>query len=259
MKIMKKQANNMKDLTFIFPVINLGEKKNKEALDAAYASIGEDRTVLFVGKKEDLDLVTFKGVKKIENDGDTSYPNQVMLAVKNVTTKYFTIIEQDDLARAKWFDFVDEYLKNDNDEIFAYLPLTELIIDGNVMGYANEAFWASSFSEEIGYLDIPALEDYMNFNVHGGVFKTSEFLSVGGLKTSMKLTFWYEFLLRALYKQKRIYVIPRVGYFHNLNVEGSLTDFYTKNMPEKEADWWIELAKKEYYFPQDRNKTYEEE
>ena len=27
-------------------------------------------------------------------------------------------------------------------------------------------------------------------------------------------------------------------------------------MTEKEADWWIDLAKKEYFFPQDRKKTY---
>lgn len=250
----------MKDITFIFPVFNLDTKEKVERLTEAYKSLGKGKKeVIFVGKKEDLDLVTFKGVKKIENDGDLSYPSQVMLALKSVETPYFTVLEQDDYVNDKWFDYLEEYFKNDNGEIFGYLPLTELLINGEVVGYANEAFWASSFSEEIGYLDLPALEDYLNFNVHGGVFKTSEFLSLGGLKTSMKLTFWYEFILRALYKQKRIYVVPRVGYFHRLEVEGSLNETYKNNMSEKEAEWWIELAKKEYYFPQDRNKTYEEE
>ena len=31
------------------------------------------------------------------------------------------------------------------------------------------------------------------------------------------------------------------------------------NMSETEANWWINLAKKEYFFPHDRNKTYQEE
>ena len=30
-------------------------------------------------------------------------------------------------------------------------------------------------------------------------------------------------------------------------------------MSVKEADWWIDLAAKEMYFPQDRKKIYEEE
>ena len=250
----------MKDLTFIFPVFNLDNLVKIDRLSAAYKSLGDtDNEVIFVGNQEDLDKITFKGVKKIVNDGDTSYPNQVMLGVKNVTTKYFTIVEQDDTVSAKWFDYAEKYIEQGDDSIFAYLPLTELIVNGEIVGYANEAFWATSFTEQLGYLDLVAVQNYMNFNVHGGIFKTSEFLSLGGLKTSMKLVFWFEFLLRALYKQKQIYVIPRVGYVHKLNLEGSLTDTYTKTMSEKEADWWIELAKKEYYFPQDRNKTYEEE
>jgi hypothetical protein len=31
---------------------------------------------------------------------------------------------------------------------------------------------------------------------------------------------------------------------------------FSATMSEKEAEWWIDLAKKEYFFPQDRKKTY---
>jgi hypothetical protein len=75
----------------------------------------------------------------------------------------------------------------------------------------------------------------------------------------MKLTFWYEFLLRAAYKGKRMFVIPKIGYYHTIGREYSLSRFYGNNMSEDEANWWIELAKKEYFFPHDRNKTYQEE
>ena len=83
-----------------------------------------------------------------------------------------------------------------------------------------------------------------------------DFLSLGGLKASMELVFWYEFLMRALYKEKRVFVIPKIGYFHLVNRPGCMTTKYAETMSEKEADWWIDLAKKEYFFPQDRKKTY---
>jgi hypothetical protein len=150
------------------------------------------------------------------------------------------------------------YIENDTEDTFAFLPLTE-VVDYNskgIIGYANEAVWASSFSDELGYLDIQGLENYLNFNASGGVFKTEEFLSLGGLKASMELVFWYEFLMRALYKEKRVFVIPKIGYFHLVNRPGCMTTKYAETMSEKEADWWIDLAKKEYFFPQDRKKTY---
>jgi hypothetical protein len=53
-------------------------------------------------------------------------------------------------------------------------------------------------------------------------------------------------------------VIPKVGYYHFVNREGSMSDVYAKTMSEKEADWWIDLSEKEYFFKKDRNKIYEE-
>lgn len=252
----------MKDLTYIFPLYNL--KDNAALAEEAIKSVGDNAKIIFVGTDEDVDAAAKfnKNAKRIAVDAkDLSYTYQVMTALGQVDTEFFTVIEQDDTVDSRWYDLIDEYLKKDADEIFAYLPLTEVVDykTKEVIGYANEAFWASSFSEEVGYLDLGALEDYLNFNVSGGVFRTKDFLSLGGLKTSMKLVFWYEFLMRALYKKKRIFVVPRIGYFHKVNVPNSITDEYTKNMSQKEADWWIELAKKEYYFPQDRNKKYEEE
>lgn len=252
----------MKELTYIIPVFNVADEKVAKLLPKAIKSIGKDDIIL-VGSKEDLDHVKdAKNITKLINEtGNLSYPNQVMLAVKEVKTEYFCVVEQDDEVNTKWASCVEDYIKESDENIFAFLPLTEVVdsTDDTTIGYANEAFWASSFSEELGFMDINSLQDYLNFNTSGGVFKTKDFLALGGLKTSMKLVFWYEFLLRALYKEKQIFVIPRVGYFHKINREGNLTDIYTKSISEKEAEWWIELAKKEFYFPQDRNKQYEEE
>jgi hypothetical protein len=251
----------MSNITFIFPLFNLSENDRLTKLNRAVASVEGQGKVLFVGKREDLDLVTAGGTKVVNDTDNLTYPAQVMLGVKAVDTEYFSVVEQDDVVSDKWAGCVEQYISSFNDDVFGYLPLTEVIDDktNETISYANEAFWASSFSEELGFLDLNAIQDYLNFNTSGGVFKTKEFLSLGGLKTSMKLVFWYEFLMRALYKQKKIFVTPRVGYFHYSDVEGCLTDQYANTMDEKEVDWWVELAKKEYYFPQDRNKTYEEE
>ena len=148
------------------------------------------------------------------------------------------------------------------DNVSVYLPLTEVYdYDKKTygpVGYINEAVWASSFSEKIGYFDHECLQDYLLFNMTGGVFRTKDFIEVGGLKESIKLSFWYEFLLRAINKEKNIFVIPKIGYFHIVNRPESLAVEYISNMSERESDFWIELARKEYLYKKDRNKTYEE-
>ena len=59
-----------------------------------------------------------------------------------------------------------------------------------------------------------------------------------------------------IYKGKKIFVIPKVGYYHLINRPDCMTTKYAETMTEKEAEWWVDLAKKEYFFPQDRKKTY---
>ncbi len=76
------------------------------------------------------------------------------------------------------------------------------------------------------------------------------------LKESIKLTFWYEFMLRALKKGEKFYVIPKIGYRHILGRDNSLLMQYRKEIDEKESDFWFRTAKSESFFDKDRNKTY---
>lgn len=262
----------MKDLTIIIPV-NEFDQIVEEYLESSMESCNkadkDGKTVkVFVGPKEVLDKVktTVKcdGWKFIYNE-KSDFSSQVNAAVKECTTKYFTILEYDDEFTPKWFENVEKYtglLSEEYEGISVYLPLTE-VIDYNEkergpIGYINEAVWASSFSDKIGFLDIECLKTYMNFNTTGAIINTEDFKKFGGLKESMKLTFWYEFLLRILYNKKKVFVIPKVGYKHLVNRPSSLSSKYNETMERDEADWWIELAQKEYFFTNDRNKTYEE-
>jgi hypothetical protein len=81
---------------------------------------------------------------------------------------------------------------------------------------------------------------------------------VGGLKPSIKITFWYEWLLRATNKGKTVFVIPKVGYNHTLGRSGSLVELYKENVDGEESQWWFDLAKREYFYKEDRKKSYED-
>lgn len=261
----------MKDLTIIIPV-----KEYNNSIDSllhrAIVSCCDNRIILF-GK--DVDKYKFKpeenenipNMTQINNTSENlSYQHNVNLAIDMVETKYFSVLEYDDFYSEKWFDNVEKYVKYDVEDISGFLPLTEVIEyepvetekPYNVIGYSNEAFWASSFSDEIGYLDLESLQNYLSFNTSGAVFKKDDFILLGKLKESMKLVFWFEYLLRALHEGKKMFVIPKVGYYHFVGRKDSMTSEYEQNISEKEADWWIDLAKKEFFFKKDRNKVYEE-
>ena len=98
-------------------------------------------------------------------------------------------------------------------------------------------------------------EDFFDFYLTGSIFNTDDWNEIGGLKPSIKLSFWYEWLLRATYKGKKIYTIPKIGYNHTLGRKGSLLEQYKESVSDDEAKWLINLAKKEFYFKDERDAT----
>jgi hypothetical protein len=89
----------------------------------------------------------------------------------------------------------------------------------------------------------------------GAIFNADDWKEVGGLKPSIKLTFWYEWLLRATYKGKKIFVIPKIGYTHLLGRQGSIIETYKKTIDNKESDFWVNVAKKDYFYKEERDKS----
>lgn len=255
----------MENLTVIIPITTLDTAEKKEMFVKAISSV-DDSNIIVVGDSQAIESLPQDKIKDyiftiVENNtNNINYASQVNFALKKVKSDYFTVLEYDDIFSPIWFKVLENYMDADVNDTFAFLPLTEVVDYETKLpfGYSNEAVWASSFSEELGYYDIQSLEYNLNFNTSGGVFKTEDFKNLGGLKSSMELVFWYEFLLRALYKGKKIFVIPKVGYYHTVNRPDSITNVYANTMSEKEADWWVDLAKKEYFFIKDRNKTYKE-
>lgn len=199
-------------------------------------------------------------VKLIQYEGQPNYQDQINLGIKNVSAEWVSFFEFDDEYGNIWFDNVLKYI-GFYPEVDAFLPVVVDVDSKDVFaGFTNEATFAANFTQEMGYLNNETLLDYQNFQTAGMVIKKSKLDEIGPMKSSMKLTFVYEFLLRLTYFSGRIMTIPKIGYKHTSMREGSIFWNYKNGedvMTEDEVKFWISTAKKEYFFTDDRNIKYE--
>ena len=139
----------MNNLTVIIPIEVLDTEEKKELFLKAVSSV-DDSKILVVGSKEAIEgansLVSDSKFETIVNTSrNKTYPGQVNFALKNVDTKYFSVLEFDDEYSKIWFKNLQTYIENDGDETFAFLPLTE-VVDYSTkesFGYANDGYWLS--------------------------------------------------------------------------------------------------------------------
>lgn len=189
--------------------------------------------------------------------GEYDFCSQINFAAEHVKTEYFSFLEFDDEYSRIWFKNVKKYI-DVYPEVDLFLPIVvETDTVGNFISFTNETVWAKDFSEEMGILDNNTLSRYANYNFDGMVIKTKMFERLGKLKPSIKLTFIYEFLLRMTFNDVKLMVIPKLGYRHTNQRPGSLFVEYQSNLTSDEARFWLNLAKKEYFFKEDRKIMYE--
>lgn len=247
----KLKYREMKNLVVIIPMHEFG-KDNIELLNKAVESIPEGiRAILSV--KKGIDSRKLKGVSErleifSESDGD-SFAELVNTAVNNIDEKWFSILEFDDTYTSIWETNAKKYIEFMPDiSVFMCLEDITDFNNGKYIGFGNGEAWASSFSNEIGYIDNDCLQNYFDFYLTGSIFNTADWREVGGLKPQLKLTFWYEWLLRLTNKGKKVFVIPKVGYNHALNRKNSLVEIYRNAMSKEEIDFNFDVAKREYFF-----------
>jgi hypothetical protein len=249
----------MENLVVVIPVHEFNDEVGK-LLTNAINSVQENIEVR-VSCKKGLESKIKKYLKdwsdiKIITNEKSDFASLINNGIKN--SKYFSILEYDDEYTPIWFNNVEKYIETMPD-VSVFIPLTD-IVDFNTKkfsGCGNEAPWASAFSNNIGFIDNDCLQNFFDFYMTGSVFNTDDWNEVGGLKPSIKLTFWYEYMLRATNKDQKIFVVPKVGYNHYMGRKDSLTENYRENMSKEEQEFWFKLAKKEYFFKEDRNKTFD--
>ena len=247
------------DITVIIPVHVWGDDI-KSMFTNALKSIDSEVKVIVSTSSDSGYSYKDKSIKVVKSDNGSSFQHLVNLGVDNVDTEWFSVLEFDDTFTETWFDNFIKYQEY-NQQYNIFMPMNDLYnVEGGkneFIGNGNEAVMAASFSEEIGVIDEKCLEDYFSYYLPGSIIKTELYKNIGGLKESIKLTFWYEFMLRASHNGEKMYVIPKIGYVHSIGREGSLLDIYRKEMDDKEPEFWFEQAKKQSFFKTDKNIVYE--
>lgn len=254
----------MRDITVIIPALPEHWQKNYDLFEKAVDSVGKAAKlykggsvrIMFVRPKDDsIDgpkINTDLKVDYVYNYGETDFCSQVNCGVKSLGTEYFSILEFDDYYMEKWFKMFDDYYVT-NEDVSVFLPINVVQnMDTLDHEFVNDIVWASSFSDEIGFIDFNCLENCSLFNLTGGIFKTSDWLE---FKPSIKVSFNYEYLLRATNKKQKVFVVPKEGYHHCIFRPGSLSQEYVDTITENETVEWFKLAKRECVFDEDRNKT----
>ena len=269
-----KQKNNMNNtlsLSVILPIKSSKAKDFEEYFEKAISSlknqtVGFEELVIVHTQEESLidHLNSYDfgdlNVTKLLWDKDPSYASQVNYGIQNAKGTWVSLFEFDDEYSSIWFKNVQEYVQS-FPEVQMFLPVVvETDEKGLFAGFTNEATFAANFSQEMGVLTNDTLQEYQNFQTAGSVFKKSIIEDFGGFKPSVKLTFIYEFLLRLTYNSVSIMTIPRLGYKHVNLREGSIFwnyKFGGDKMIEDEVKFWIQTAKREYFFTDDRAIKYQ--
>jgi hypothetical protein len=258
----------MKKISVILPVHKWNDDY-KIMFDNAFKSVERfynDVKLLIVAPKNVLSNIKIEQTNLecviIENKGKTDFCSQINLGIDNCETEWFSILEIDDEYNKNWVNLFNEY-SNENPDVDVFLSLVKDInVEGNFLSYTNESTWAYGFTDKQGLLDNAALLEYQNFQISGGIYRTSKIEEYGKLKENIKLTFGYEFLLRLTFNNLKIMTIPRVGYQHVNFREDSLFWSYKNSDKDKldsnEVKFWLDTAKKEFFFKNVRDINYVE-
>jgi hypothetical protein len=199
-------------------------------------------------------------VVKLVWEKEPNFADQVNYGVSLANSTWVSLLEFDDEYSNIWFKNASKYMdiyKN----VGLFLPIVVDVNDQGVfVGFTNEATFAANISQDMGILTNETLLNYQNFQISGLVIKKEEFINNGGLKNNIKLTFGYEFFLRLTQNSVNIMSIPKIGYKHMNLREGSIFWNYKNGddrISEDEAKFWIDSAKKEYFYIKQREIKYE--
>lgn len=259
----------MKNITIILPIYKLGIEEETMLTNAMF-SVEEFHNDVIVSVvcpeslKTKLDSFNFGQkleVNKIYNPTyKTDFLSQLNMGIDACTTEWFSILEIDDEYKKPWVSSMTEYITAYKD-VDVFLPIVKDVnVEGKFLTFMNESLWAYGFSDKQGYLDNTLLLEYQNYQTSGGLYRTQVVKDNGSFKDNIKLTFSYEFLLRLTYNGVNIMTVPKIGYQHVNLRENSLFWTYKNDEKEKlaenEAKFWIDTAKKEYFFKNKRDVNY---
>ena len=260
----------MKNITILIPIHKLDDDYS-QMLDNFMSSINDfhnDVKLMIICPKdiktklEKMTLSQVMEIKLVLNNGSTDFCNQINLGIEKCDTEWFSIGEIDDVYKPIWLSSMNEYIKEYSD-VSVFLPIVrDVNVEGKFVSFTNESAWAYGFTEKQGFIDNEVLLDFQNYQTSGGLFKTESIKEMGMIKDNIKLTFSYELFLRLTHNGIKIMTVPRIGYQHVNFREDSLFWSYKnddkKKLTETEVKFWLDTAKKEFFFKNKREINYEQ-
>jgi len=238
-------------LISMFESLSVQDNKNFDVLIATFPDL---QSQINLANKFDVKL-SFLDLPEELKDIYPNYTEVINFAVHSVNTEYFTILQYDNVLNNTFVHFVEEY-STAYPTVSVFMPIT-LEFDGETfVRTANEVAWTVNYTEKQGYLDFETLKKLPIFSFVSAIYKTETFLENNGYKHSIKKYFEYEYFLRILNQLAEVMVIPRFMVRHTVNRQNSLSTYYD-DQDKLEMKFYQDLAKKEYFFPEDRQITYE--
>jgi hypothetical protein len=191
--------------------------------------------------------------------------------------EFISIIEPNDVVGLNWYNQAATYAE-ENKNVSIFFPIIRNTTNGVFGGLINEAPWAEGLAEEAGRVDLNLLNRFNCVVPVAAVFRISAIKEYSEkkaddkyypFKESIKISHYYEFLMRMIYNDVKAMSVPRIGYEFKISSNDVFKHTYCKipgNIAQLPADkggvtpdegkFWLDLAKKEYFFDEDRNKVY---
>jgi hypothetical protein len=228
-----------------------------------------------IESKKSLDINI---VKTTVSNFSKVYNDVFNLALEN-GYEAFSIVEVEDTIGVSWYNIANVFFQ-ENEDVGFFLPMIKSFKNGNLTGLMNEACWAEGISEEAGKFDMNLLLKFNCANPLGALYRVSDLEEYSEendgrfypMKESVKISHYYEFFLRMTYNDVKMMTVPRVGYEFRVNDVEEFNHSSSKvpnnisilpaekgGVDAQETAFWVELAKKEYFFDEDRNKVYEQQ
>ena len=213
-----------------------------------------------------------------EKDNFPKLFNQTFnIAIKN-DYEFISFIEPNDIVGIDLYNNANIYA-SENQKLAMFFPIIRNTVNGVFNNLINEATWVEGFSEEAGVIDLNLLNRFNCVIPLGTTFRVNAIKEYSEqkedgeyypMKESIKLSHYYEFLLRMVYNDVKGISVPRIGYEFRVKsndafvhtsckIPQDISLISTENgvMSLEEGKFWLDLAKKEYFFDEDRNKVYE--
>jgi hypothetical protein len=259
----------MKNITILVPVHKLDndyDKMLENALDSVKEFHNDVKVKIICPEKLNKKIKEFNFGQKLEveviynTSKETDFCSQINLGIDACDTEWFSILEVDDEYQKPWLKSMNEYVTEYPDVDVFLTIVKDIDPEGEFASFTNESVWAYGFSDKQGVLDNEVLLEYQNYQTSGGLYRTSVIKNNGSFKSNIKLTFSYELLLRLTNNGVNVMSVPKIGYRHVNLREDSLFWNYKNDekekLTEKEVKFWLETAKKEFFYKNKREINY---